>query len=99
MDLDRSQRGPEEEWIAKYRAAVATTAMPQSRIARLRAVIKGIGKFFATALDKLTAKSKPEISVKERLSAVLTPPQAVQVPVRRHANPAATEQNRPEKAG
>jgi hypothetical protein len=100
MDLDRNQSGPaEEEWIAKYRAAVATIAMPQSRTARVRAVLKEVGKFFAAVLDRIAARSKPGISVKERLAAALTPPRPVEVPVRRNVSPTAVEQSQSEKAG
>jgi len=100
MDVERNQMGPaEEEWIVKYRAAVATIAMPQSRGAKLRAVFKELRRFFVAALDRLTATSSAETSVKERLSAALTAPQPLQVPVRRQANPIGTEQNHSEKAG
>ncbi|MFZ0804570.1 MAG: hypothetical protein WAN03_00225 [Candidatus Sulfotelmatobacter sp.] len=100
MDLDRNQRGPaEEEWIAKYRAAVASTAMPQSRTARLRTVFREMSKFVAAVLHKLMAGTKPEISAKERLSAALTAAQPIPVPVRRQTSPIATEPNHSEKAG
>jgi len=70
MDVERDDiRSAEEEWIAKYRAAVSKVGPPRTRWTQFRAILDRVRELLSSTLAGLVARSKKEFPPGDRLVA------------------------------
>jgi len=101
MDVKRDQIRPaeEEEWIAKYRAAVSTIAPPRSLGTELRAIVDRVRKFLSSVVSGFVVKSERDSQRIGRVGSAEPKLKPLPPPVRRIPQPTAQGKKPAEKAG
>lgn len=90
VERDQLSRPAEEEWIAKYRAAVSTAAMPSSRLERLCTTIAALFRFLTFGIRGKASRGKTNAVPVEL---------AKQAPFRRPTQPMGAAKKPSKRAG